>query len=309
MKSLSSIMWATSNKFSFSLGKKLLNNVRKKLVIKSNMLTSSYSTSTKPGHTIKEGKVNVDGIDINCVQVGAGEHPVLLLPGVMGTCWTDFKPQIENFPRDKFKIVAWDPPGYGKSRPPDRKFPEDFFQRDAEWGNNLMKTLGHSTFSLLGWSDGGITALILASKFSENVRKMIVVGANAYVLPDELKMYEKIRNIDSWSARMKEPLLAIYGEDYFRKTWAAWIDSITEIYKKNNGDICKNDVARIKCPTLIVHGKKDVMVDFEHPFYLNKHIKNSQTRIFEQGAHNLHLRYPEEFNKLATDFFMEKSKI
>ena len=107
-----------------------------------------------------------------------------------GSSWTDFKPQIENLSRDKFRIVAWDPPGYGKSRPPDRTYPADFFERDAVWGFNLMKTLGHSTFSLLGWSDGGITSLILASKFPENIRKMIVVGANSYVLPDELKVYE-----------------------------------------------------------------------------------------------------------------------
>lgn len=31
--------------------------------------------------------------------------------------------------------------------------------------------------------------------------------------------------------------------------------------------------------------------------------------IFEKGAHNLHLRYPEEFNKLVTDFLLEQSKM
>ena len=86
----------------------------------------------------------------------------------------------------------------------------------------------------------------------------------------------EIRNIDSWSARMKEPLLAIYGEDYFRKTWEAWIDAMINLYEKNKGDICRNHITRIKCPTLIVHGKKDIMVDGVHPIYLKQHIKNSK---------------------------------
>lgn len=108
----------------------------------------------------------------------------------IGSIWTDFKPQIEGLDRGKFTIVAWDPPGYGKSRPPDRTFPDDFFQRDANWAYNLMKALGYTKFSLVGWSDGGITSLMLASMFPNNIRKMVAVAANAYVTPEEVKIYK-----------------------------------------------------------------------------------------------------------------------
>lgn len=36
-------------------------------------------------------------------------------------------------------MVAWDPRGYGYSRPPDRDFPVDFFERDAKDAIDLMK--------------------------------------------------------------------------------------------------------------------------------------------------------------------------
>ena len=54
--------------------------------------------------------------------------------------------------------------GYGFSRPPDRIFPsaEEFFSEDADDAVALMKHLGHESFSLLGWSDGGITAMFIA---------------------------------------------------------------------------------------------------------------------------------------------------
>lgn len=38
-----------------------------------------------------------------------------------------------------FTIVAWDPRGYGKSIPPVRDFPPDFFERDAKDAVELMQ--------------------------------------------------------------------------------------------------------------------------------------------------------------------------
>ncbi|EFN81112.1 Valacyclovir hydrolase [Harpegnathos saltator] len=225
------------------------------------------------------------------------------------TIWTDFKPQIENLDADKLVIVAWDPPGYGKSRPPDKMFPDDFFQRDAVLAHDLMKTLGYKKFSLIGWSDGGITSLLLASTYPESIWKMVVTGANAYIHPDEMKLYEKVRSIDTWSEKMRTPMIKAYGEDYFRKTWSDWIDAMHKLYEKRNGDVCKQVLPKIRCPTLIVYGAKDMMVLPEHSEYLKQNIANSKLHIFEKGAHNLHLRYADEFNKLVTDFLLEKSKI
>ncbi|KAK2576965.1 hypothetical protein KPH14_011929 [Odynerus spinipes] len=262
--------------------------------------------STKINRDVEERKVNVDGVDINYVRVGTGDHPVLLLPGAIGSIWTDFGPQIEGLDRNKLTVIAWDPPGYGKSRPPNRTFFDDFFERDAKYAFNLMKTLGYKKYSLIGWSDGGITSIFLAGTNSNTVRKMILVGANSFFLPEELKIYQSIRNIDTWSEKMKKPLIEVYGEDYFRKTWSGWIDAMERLYEKQKGDICTKLVPHIKCPTLIVHGKKDIMVNEIHPKYLLEHIPNAKLKVFEKGAHNLHLRYHEEFNSLATEFFTEK---
>ncbi|KAG0444387.1 hypothetical protein HPB47_013853 [Ixodes persulcatus] len=52
---------------------------------------------------------------------------------------TDFSPQLEKLDRKQFTLVAWDPPGYGFSRPPERTFPVDFYHRDARVVAQLMK--------------------------------------------------------------------------------------------------------------------------------------------------------------------------
>lgn len=100
---------------------------------------------------------------------------------------------------------------------------------------------GYKKYSMLGWSDGGITALILAARFPERIQKLIVWGANSYVTDEEIEMYEKVRNIDNWSEKMRTPFLQLYGEDYFRRLWNNWIDAITVYHKKggeNLIDIC-----------------------------------------------------------------------
>lgn len=142
----------------------------------------------------KRIQLNCDNIsyNINYVRNGHGDKAVILLPGALGSAQTDFQPQIEHLPNllPNHTIIAWDPPGYGKSRPPNRTFPLDFFHRDATVANELMKSLNFNKYSALGWSDGGITGLIMAAKFNDSVEKLVIWGSNAYIAPDEVKIYE-----------------------------------------------------------------------------------------------------------------------
>lgn len=75
---------------------------------------------------------------------------------------------------------------------------------------------------------------------------------------------------------MKTPLIELYTEAGLQKMWNDWCDTLNMIYKNNNGDICKEALTRIVCPTLILHGDKDPMVANEHPFYLASNIKGAK---------------------------------
>lgn len=55
-----------------------------------------------------------------------------------------------------------------------------------------LQKIGLNEFSLLGWSDGGISSLILAAKYPNNVKKLVIWGASAYVTPEEIQIYESI---------------------------------------------------------------------------------------------------------------------
>ncbi|XP_034256082.1 valacyclovir hydrolase [Thrips palmi] len=254
---------------------------------------------------MERGQEKLDGFNISYVRTGSGPNAVLCLPGALGSALTDFRPQLEHLDKKNFTIIAWDPPGYGQSRPPDRDFTGDFFHRDADVALKLMKALKLPKFSMLGWSDGGITAMILAAKNPLNVHKCVVWGANAYVLKEELEIYKKIRDISTWSEKMRAPLIELYGEEYFRTTWEKWVDAFIHIYEVNDGDICKKEVKLIQCPLFVIHGDKDPLVSNEHPKHILDAVPHSRVFHFVDGKHNVHLRYAEKFNELVSEFLLE----
>ncbi|XP_041791421.1 valacyclovir hydrolase isoform X1 [Chelmon rostratus] len=252
--------------------------------------------------SVTSGRQHVNGVDLYYERTGRGKHALLLLPGALGCTRTDFGPQLKSLNKERFTIVAVDPRGYGQSRPPDRDFPLDFYERDAKDALDLMKALGFRKFSLLGWSDGGITALIAAGNNPDLIRKLVVWGANAFISQHDLELYNVVRDISNWSAKMRQPMEEVYGAEVFAKIWEAWVDGVTQFAKRPEGSICMEHLPLISCPTLIIHGERDPMVPSFHPQCLLKHIKGSRLHLIPEGKHNLHLKYADEFNKVVEDF-------
>jgi len=62
-----------------------------------------------------------------------------VLSALVGCSQTDFKQQLDHLNKELFTLVAWDPRGYGRSIPPDRDWPEQFFRRDADDAVKLME--------------------------------------------------------------------------------------------------------------------------------------------------------------------------
>lgn len=75
---------------------------------------------------------------------------------------------------------------------------------------------------------------------------------------------------------MREPMEKVYGIECFAQLWSEWIDGMLNIYKQNDGNICKNELAQIQAKTLILHGAKDPMIAAEHIPFLRKFIRNTE---------------------------------
>ncbi len=117
----------------------------------------------------------------------------------------------------------------------------------------------------------------MASMFASNVRKMVALAANAYFEEEDIDMIRKVKDVKDWSPRMRAPMEAVYGSEYFAQLWEDWVNAMVKMADATpDRDICGDRLSEIRCPSMIVHGSQDAMVSGEHPEMLHKRIKNSK---------------------------------
>ncbi|CAK1541279.1 unnamed protein product [Leptosia nina] len=263
------------------------------------MCNRTVTTNCKP----QEQRMIIGKYNINYVKVGSGPHHVLCIPGSLGS-WEDFGYQIDEFNKEKFTLVILDPPGFGKSRPPEREYTLDHQDIDATVAHALMMNLKIPRYSLLGWSGGVVPCMYIAATHPDVAQKLVVWGAQTYVLPSEVKYYQFFKDITQWSEAMRRQKIEMYGEETLLKLWSDWVDTLTTFSRIRNGDICTKVLPKIACPTFALWGEKDPLVAREHIYYLQKHIKNCEIYLYPKGSHNIHMRYHTDFNTRVQEFLL-----
>lgn len=78
-------------------------------------------------------------------------------------------------------IICIDPPGYGTSRPPDRKQEVNRCKMDAAYCIKLMEKLKLTPFAVLGWSEGGRTAIHVGGQGKSLVSHMMLLATSTRV--------------------------------------------------------------------------------------------------------------------------------
>ena len=195
------------------------------------------------------------------------------------------------------------PRRYGKSRPPARDFPLDFYQRDANDAAALMAALGHEQYAVMGWSDGAISAVMLTAQHATNVDRLVIFGGNSYFTKDDINAFEATRDVEgSWSKRMKETHYPVYGAEGLQTMWSSAIDAWGGIFEAGGGDICMEQARSIRCPTMILHGAKDPICLSEHPEWFKENIPGATLHVLPDGKHNIHIRFADEVNALVRNF-------
>ena len=248
-------------------------------------------------------EIRLDGVSLHVERAGPEKlsgTPLLLIPGALGSGADDFSAQIDWFAARRFEVIAPDPRGYGKSRPPERQYPPDFYHRDAADMFAAMTALGHERFAIIGWSDGANIATIMAASHPERVSKLVVFGGQSFLTAEEIAAFNDIRKISAWSPRAAEAMRAVYGEE-LDDLWDRYVDGQEALFRAG-GDLYAGLLAKVTCPTLVLHGAKDPLVPGLHADAIHRGIAGSRLHIFPDGKHNIHQRHAGEFNAMALAF-------
>jgi pimeloyl-ACP methyl ester carboxylesterase len=227
-----------------------------------------------------------DGVKLYYEVHGAGE-PVLIIHGNGGST-ADVKAQIEYF-RKRYKVIAMDSRDHGKSADSPGKLD---YQKMTGDQAALLDHLKTGPVNVLGWSDGGIEALLLAMRYPEKVKKVASMAANLNPTDKALRP-EAVAFIQQAVSSMKtgQAMTAAQAREL----------KVTEMML-HEPQIDPKSLETIKAPVLVLAGDHDVIAD-EHTLEIFHHIPNSQLCIFPDATHMIPFDDPERFNSTIDRFF------
>ncbi|HLI05523.1 MAG TPA: alpha/beta hydrolase [Ktedonobacteraceae bacterium] len=231
----------------------------------------------------------------------AGEaETVLLAHGFGGTAESDFAGQLPKL-RLRYRVVAPHLHGYGKSSQRSR-YPVSYYRDDVVDLIALLDALHIERVLVLAFSDGAISALLLAALHPQRVMKLAAMGAQPSINE------ENVAAIRHWllerplSEEWQEELARLHGEPYWRELPRMYVEAQVALVGAGGVLITDEELASIRCPSLIMHGIRDRIVPADYARYIQQHIPNSQLLLFDAG-HAAHLRCEEEYTAAVMRFF------
>lgn len=183
--------------------------------------------------------------------------PVLLLPGWGGNVG-ELGPLATTL-RAQYRVIAADLPGSGQSEPQPREYTPDYLERDAASLIRLAEELGVATAHVVGFSDGGEIALLLAEMAPDKTRSVVTWGAaGKLVAPPEMleAFYNVVDDPIPPLEGLSQYLSATYGAANARAMTRSVATALKTIIEAG-GDISLSRAGQIRCPVLLMTGEYD----------------------------------------------------
>ena len=240
-----------------------------------------------------------------------GQGPALVMLhgwGMQSGVWREFARKLA----DHRQLICLDLPGHGGS---DNLSPYTL-RRVAE---ALLNAIPAQTFSLLGWSLGGIIALQMAELCPQRLQALILVAANPKfvqtgdwpgVQQDVLNQFSAALARDVQSTLQRFLVLQTQGS-LQRKQVLAQLKSVMAANRqpqvealRGGLDILKQTdlrsaLSRLSCPTTYIYGAEDQLIPVSCAAAVQKLNPAINTRIIDNAGHTPFLSHGQQLHDLV----------
>ncbi|WP_158795397.1 alpha/beta fold hydrolase [Pedobacter sp. L105] len=251
------------------------------LIIISGCSPPSYGNNKKAGRYY-----NIRGFKMYCETYGTGK-PMLMIHGNEGSIKT-FAGIIPYF-SDHYQVIVADGRSQGNSY--DSKDSLSFEMMADDYAA-LLDTLHIDSAYIIGWSDGGINALLMAMRHPEKVKKIAASGPNLW--PDSTAIDPKI-----WEEENKKYTLTVNNP---RKTAQEKEDWKFFMLDWDQPHITLSSLHHIKCPVLVMGGDHD-MIRKDHLTAIYKNIPQANLWILDNSGHGTLFEHRWKFEHYVNNFF------
>ncbi|MGE5409972.1 MAG: alpha/beta fold hydrolase [Clostridiales bacterium] len=238
----------------------------------------------------KNGYSNVNGLQMYYEIYGTGK-PIVLIHGGGSTIDTSFGRVIPFLSKNR-QVIGVELQAHGRTN--DRNC-DLSFEQDADDVAKLLENIGVKRASLMGFSNGGTTALQIAIRHTQLVEKIIAASALCKRNGVPLEFWDFMRSASIND--MPEMLRAAYLQVASKPEGLQVMHDKDAKRMVNFKDIPDSKLQSIEAPTLIIIGDYDV-INPEHAVEMHRLIKNSRLAIIPGG----HGEYLGEITTIKPNF-------
>ena len=240
------------------------------------------------------GYIEHQGALIHYAAYGAGQ-PVLLLHGGLADKLSWFS-QIPWLVESGRQVVLIDTRGHGNSTHGEPDLSYEIFAEDTL---KVLDKLHIQRTDIVGWSDGGIIALLLGLEAPERVGRIVAISANFHpsgLIADmpaaENDAYQQLRNdLMSWLRSFLSPQNPNYPslEKELNHLW------------QTAPRLTPSDLHAIVAPTLVIAGENDV-IHLAHSGELAQMLRYGKIEIISGAGHAAPVTHAKQINELIGSF-------
>ncbi|HMN48831.1 MAG TPA: alpha/beta hydrolase [Ignavibacteriaceae bacterium] len=271
-------------------------------------------------------KTALDNPKIAYIDEGKGDQTIILVHGLASNAgfWRYNIPELSK----KYRVIAVDLPGYGKSQKGDYPYTLSFY---ADQIKKLIDELKLKNVVYVGHSMGGQIGLIFAIKYPAALNKLILASPAGFEKFDRgegdwLRSVMTMKGVKSTTEEGIRRNLAMNFYNWSDK-WEWMVEERVRMRKAADFDEFAYTVVRsvnamldeptydklslIKTPTLIIYGKYDGLIPnpYLHPGFTSdvfekgaNSISNSKLVQIDNAGHMIQIEKADEFNQTVLDF-------
>ena len=225
--------------------------------------------------------------------------------------------------KDKFRVLAFDFPGFGQADKPNVNYDSEFF---GEQIIAFMDTLNIENAHLIGSSLGGSTLVRLSKKHQHRMNKIILMApggfgreCNIIMRAPSLPLIGYILGTPSYSSNKFSMSLSMADKNNvthelletitkyssmkgYQRAFIRCVKSGIGPFGVKNVESFRECARNIKCDCLIIWGKQDKVFPLFHANIAHELIENSKLAVIENCGHYPHWEQAESFLKYTIDF-------
>jgi pimeloyl-ACP methyl ester carboxylesterase len=259
-------------------------------------VAASPAQQTKPipyGNNPSAGKYyDINGFKMYTEVYGSGP-PLLMIHGNNGSM-SAFDKNVPYFAKH-YKVILADSRSQGKSLDPNHPLT---FEMMADDFAALLDAMHVQSAYVIGWSDGGINALLLAIRHPEKVKRLASTGANLWPTADAFRP-------GLWDDEKKEYDAGLH------KTYTTPEEKNARklfLLDWNEPHITLAQLHTIKAPSLIICGDHD-LISITHTVLIYQNIPHAQLWVVPNSGHGTLNDQTEDFTREVNKFFTQPFKV